>query len=78
MTACPACTSIEPSREVTRSVPRSTIVYSSKSGVCPGSTQPLGLFIRATDTPSVCEFTRPTYSSMIFGLLPAACTIDGC
>ncbi|MND02503.1 hypothetical protein D3C83_219010 [compost metagenome] len=57
---------------VTRRVPRRTTVYSSNSGVWPGSTQPLGLFIRATLTPSVAEFTRPMYSSMIFGLLPAA------
>ena len=41
-------------------------------GVCPGSTQPLGLFIRATLSSSVFELTRPMNSSMIFGLLPAA------
>ena len=29
-------------------------------------------------TAAVFEFTRPMYSSMIFGLLPAACTIEGC
>jgi hypothetical protein len=40
----PARTSTTPSREVTRRTPRSTTVYSSKSGVCPGSTQPDGLF----------------------------------
>src|SRR4051812_38405650 len=77
-TAWPACTSIEPELVVTRRVPWRTTVYSSNSGVCPGSTQPLGLFIRAIETPSVFEFTRPMYSSMIFGLLPAAWTIDGC
>jgi len=47
-------------------------VYSSNSGVCPGSTQPGGLFMCATLTSLVFELTRPTYSAMCFGLFPAA------
>ena len=46
-------------------------MYSSNSGVCPGSTQPGGLVIRATLAPAVPEFTRPTNSSIRFGLFPA-------
>src|SRR3954454_8503034 len=61
-----------PSCEVTRSVPRRTTVYSSNSGVCPGSTQPGGLCMRATETAAVSLFTRPMYSSIRFGLFPAA------
>src|SRR4051812_17463247 len=63
---------MEPSRDVTRSIPRSTTVYSSNSGVCPGSTQPAGLCIRATETGGGSLFTRPMYSSIRFGLFPAA------
>src|ERR1041385_2034093 len=77
MTACPAWTSSGPPRVVTRSDPRRTTVNSSNSGVCPGSTQPLGLCMRATLTASVREFTRPMNSSMIFGLFPAAAMTDG-
>src|SRR5205085_5995024 len=77
MIACPARTSVAPSRVVTRNMPHSTSVYSSNSGVCPGSTHPDGLFIRATLTASVREFTRPTNSSMIFGLFPAAAMTVG-
>src|SRR5262245_48072529 len=72
MTACPAWTSSTPPRCSTRSMPRSTTVYSSNAGVCPGSTQPDGLRMCATLTAVVPEFTRPTYSSMFLGLLPAA------
>ena len=61
-----------PAFEVTRSIPASTTVYSSNSGVCPGSTQPPGLFIRATLTARVFEFTQPMNSSIRLGLLPAA------
>src|SRR3954452_8510894 len=78
MTASPAPTSITPSRVVTRSEPRRTTVYSSNSGVCPGSTHPLGLFIRATLHADVFEFTRPMNSSILFGLLPAASMTEGC
>src|SRR5262249_54157564 len=53
-------------------MPRSTTVYSSNSGVWPGSTQPEGLRMCAMLTALVPEFTRPTYSSMLLGLLPAA------
>jgi len=41
-------TSIVPPLCVTRSMPWSTIVYSSNSGVCPGSSQPAGLRMCAT------------------------------
>src|SRR3954469_11708452 len=78
MTASPAPTSITPSCVVTRSEPRRTTVYSSNSGVCPGSTHPLGLFIRATLHAEVFELTRPMNSSIRFGLLPAASITDGC
>ena len=64
-------------RVSTRSVPRSTSVNSSNCGVWPGSTQPDGLVMRATLTPGVAEFTRPTNSSIRFGLLPADWTIVG-
>ena len=66
-----------PVRVSTRSVPRSTSVYSSNCGVCPGSTQPGGLVIRATLTPALPEFTSPTNSSIFFGLLPADSMIVG-
>src|SRR5207247_2468738 len=46
--------------------------YSSNSGVCPGSTQPDGLRMCATLTAAVFELTRPTYSSICFGRVPAA------
>src|SRR5580700_3210699 len=61
----------------TRSVPRRTTVYSSNSGVCLGSVQPAGLSMRAMLTASVAELTRPTYSAIRFGRLPAAATIVG-
>ena len=72
MTASPARTSIVPPSCVTRSMPPSTTVYSSNAGRCPGSTHPLGLRMCATLTAAVPEFTRPTYSSIAFGGLPAA------
>src|SRR3954467_15387994 len=78
MTASPAPTSSTPSRVVTRSEPRRTTVYSSNSGVCPGSTQPPGLFIRATLHAAVFELTRPMNSSILLGLLPAASMTEGC
>src|SRR5437867_8558122 len=53
-------------------MPESTTVYSSNSGFCPGSRHPSGLCMCATLTRSVAELTRPKYSSMRFGLLPAA------
>ena len=56
---------------------RSTTLYSSNSGVWPGSSHPPGLFILAMLTCAVCEFTSPTNSSMILGLLPAALMIVG-
>ena len=40
-------------------------------GRLPGFNQPEGLFMCATLTGEVPEFTRPIYSWMIFGLLPA-------
>src|SRR5437762_13001552 len=54
-----------------------TSVYSSNSGVWPGSSQPPGLCICAMLSASVAELTRPTYSRLIFGLLPAASTTLG-
>jgi hypothetical protein len=47
-------------------------VYSSKSGVWPGSLQPDGLVIFAMLSSGVFEFARPINSSMIFGGSPAA------
>src|SRR5580658_3445463 len=61
----------------TRSRPRNTTVYSSNSGVWPDSVQPAGLSMRAMLTASVAELTRPTYSAMRFGRLPAAAMIVG-
>ena len=58
--------------EVTRNMPASTSVYSSNSGVCPGSIHPDGLRMRATLTDGVSVATRPMNSSMRFGLFPAA------
>ncbi len=71
ITAWPAKTSSDPPSKSTRSIPASTTVYSSNCGVCLGSLQPEGDFMWATLTASVPEFTRPMYSSMSFGLLPA-------
>src|SRR5579872_362206 len=48
----------------TRIMPLSTIVYSSKSGRCPGSLQPAGLIMCATLTCVVALLTTPTYSSI--------------
>ncbi len=61
-----------PSRVVTRSMPARTTVYSSKSGFWPGSTQPDGLRMRATEMPALSLAMRPMNSSIRFGLLPAA------
>jgi hypothetical protein len=72
ITACPAFTSSTPALCVTRSAPLSTTVNSSNSGAWPGSTQPPGLRMCAMLSRDSPEFTRPMYSSMIFGLLPAA------
>src|SRR6185295_17115492 len=58
-------------------MPRSTMVISSNSGRWPGSAQPDGDVIRATLTPACPELTRPAYSSIFFGLVPAAATIVG-
>src|SRR5437764_13821419 len=77
MTACPAQTSKLPSLCVTRTRPRNTMVYSSNSGVWPGSSQPAGLRIWATLIPGCRVFRWPTYSSMILGRFPAACTRAG-
>src|SRR5690606_3293031 len=61
----------------TTSVPRSTSVHSRNSGRWPGSSQPVGLTMRAMLTVSVPLLTRPTYSSMVFGGVPAASTRVG-
>jgi hypothetical protein len=52
-------------------------VISSNSGLCPGSTQPAGDFIRATLTVACPELTRPAYSSIRLGLFPAAAITVG-
>jgi hypothetical protein len=57
--------------------PPSTTVYSSNSGVWPGSAQPGGLFIRAMLTLAAPVATRPKNSSMSFGGFPAAGTTNG-
>src|SRR5215218_1188772 len=54
-----------------------TTVYSSNSGRWPGSLQPSGDCIRATLRRSSPVLTRPTNSSMSFGLVPAASTRVG-
>jgi hypothetical protein len=76
--ACPARTSSVPCWCFTCKRPRRTSVYSSNSGVCPGSSHPAGLRMWATLRRPSPLFNRPTYSSMIFGKLPAACTRLGC
>src|SRR5579885_2607053 len=60
-----------------RTEPRRTKVYSSNSGVCPGSFQPPGLSIRAMLTAALPVFRRPTYSAIRLGGLPAASSIVG-
>src|SRR5947209_13290772 len=74
MTAWPERTSNDPPSYSTCSTPFNTTVNSSNSGLCPGSCQPPGLRICAMLTAEVPELTRPTYSSINFGLLPAAVT----
>src|SRR5579863_1018791 len=78
MTAWPEVTSISPFLWRTRTVPLSTRVNSSNSGVCPGSSQPCGLRMWATLTPAVFELMRPMYSSISLGLVPAAEMRVGC
>src|SRR5688572_11033587 len=75
--AWPARTLSSPSSCSTCRAPLSTTVYSSKSGRWPGSTQPEGERMWATLTRSSPLLTRPTYSSISFGLVPAASTRDG-
>src|SRR6186997_1956218 len=53
------------------------MVISSKSGRWPGSTQPAGDVMRATLTDEWPEFTRPAYSSIFLGMLPAAAMTVG-
>ena len=50
---------------------------SGRSGVCPGSDQPEGLFLRAMLTAVVFEFTRPMNSSISLGGSPAAWIVVG-
>jgi hypothetical protein len=81
MTASPEEISVfrirSPSRVSTISLPSRTTVYSSNSGVCPGSFHPGGLFILAMLTELDPVFTFPMYSSIIFGLFPEASTTAG-
>src|SRR4051812_36524686 len=72
--AWPGRTSSSPPSCSTCSAPLSTSVYSSKSGRWPGSTQPEGERMWATLTRSSPLLTRPAYSSISFGLVPAAST----
>jgi hypothetical protein len=60
----PAWTSVTPSACSTRTVPRSTTVYSVNSGVWAGSSHPGGATMWAMDSVSSPLLTRPTYSSM--------------
>jgi len=53
-------------------MPFSTTVNSSNSGVWPGLIQPPGLRMWAMLICPCWELTRPMYSSINFGLLPAA------
>src|SRR6185437_5713353 len=64
--ACPAATSSTPPSCSICTLPRSTSVNSSNSGVWNGSVQPPGASMRAIDTADSPELTRPTYSSMSF------------
>ena len=73
----PGRTSRMPDRVSTLKVPESTSVNSSNSGVCPGSAQPSGLFIRARLIRWSRVLTRPKISSIRLGRLPAASTIEG-
>src|SRR5258708_31658434 len=66
-----------PSLYVTRKRPLRTMVYSSNSGVCPGSTHPAGLRMWATLRRLSLVLSWPMYSSMILGMLPADCTRVG-
>src|ERR1022692_3098055 len=67
--------SCAPSRDSTRSSPRSTTVNSSNSGTWPGSLHPGGLDILAILNAAVAEFTRPTNSRIVLGGVPTASTL---
>src|ERR1051326_8727461 len=54
------------------------MVNSSNSGVWPVSSHPPGLRMCATLAAEVFELTRPMYSSISLGLLPAASMRVGC
>src|SRR5437764_15103648 len=68
---------MEPPLCSTRSRPLRTTVYSSKSGVWPGSIQPPGLRMWAMLSSDVSELTRPIYSSINFGFVPGVATLAG-
>src|SRR5580658_1613802 len=68
ITACPPFTSTTPVFDSTRSAPFKTTVYSSNSGLWPGSLHPEGLCMWAMLTAESWVLTRPTYSSIC--LLP--------
>ena len=57
--------------------PSRTSVHSSNSGRWPGSTQPAGDVMRAMLRRVSPVLTRPTNSSISFGLVPAASIVDG-
>jgi len=58
-------------------MPLNTRVYSSNSGVCPGSDQPRGLRIRARLSAAEPVLAMPANSWMRFGGFPAAATRTG-
>ena len=74
----PGITSSCPPLCLTLTMPLRTKVNSSNSGACPGSSQPCGLRMWATLTPAVLVLTRPMYSSISLGLVPAAEMRVGC
>src|ERR1700689_4626436 len=70
--------SMEPFSCSTCRVPFRTTVNSSKVGVWPGSCHPAGLRMWATLAEDVFELTRPMYSSIRLGLVPADWMRVGC
>src|SRR5580700_9741278 len=78
MIAWPALTSRDPFLWSTRSLPLRTMVNSSNAGVWPGSSHPSGLRMWATLAAEVFVLTRPIYSSINLGLLPADEIRVGC
>ena len=78
MTACPAWTSREPFLVLDSQQSLQHDGEFVELGVWPGSSHPWGLRMWATLAAEVLELTRPMYSSMSLGLLPAAVMRVGC